>query len=187
MQEPERILFLTKDIDEESSSEIIKAIVNINYYDDEKEKEIIEYTRSPIILNICTNGGLIDYAVSIYDLIKTSKTPIWAYASGIVASAGFLILISADKRFSYENTDILYHQASFGLSRRTVKEASRISEHMNATEEKLEKIVLKNTKIRKQDLDFVNERNQDWHMTTQEALELGVIDEIIKNKERKFK
>ena len=46
-------------------------------------------------------------------------------------------------------------------------------------EKLLEELVLKDTKITKERLKEVNEKKQDWWMDTEEALKLGVIDEII--------
>lgn len=47
------------------------------------------------------------------------------------------------------------------------------------SEELLEELVLKDTKIAKERLKEVNEKRQDWWMDTEEALKLGVVDEII--------
>jgi ATP-dependent protease ClpP protease subunit len=41
-----------------------------------------------------------------------SKTKIHTICTGVAMSAGFMILISGHKRFSYKHSTLLYHQAS---------------------------------------------------------------------------
>jgi len=45
--------------------------------------------------------------------------------------------------------------------------------------DKLEKLTLENTNISKKQLKKVYKRKLDWYLESDEALELGVVDEII--------
>lgn len=102
-------------------------------------------------------------------------------------SCGFLILSCGDRRMVYENTEIMYHQLSWGGFYDKVRTIDETNEQVKKDQEKLENIVLTNTKITQEQLDFVNERKQDWYMTPQEALKLGVVDEIMKPQKKKKK
>lgn len=119
-------------------------------------------------------------AFAICDQIKCSETPVWIYASGEACSAGFLILVCGDRRMAYENASIMYHQLSWRSDYDKVRTIDEHNEQVKKDQEKLEKFVLDNTKITKDQLEHINERKQDWWMDAKEALKLGVIDEIIK-------
>lgn len=122
---------------------------------------------------------MLDYCFAICDHIRCSVTPVWIYASGMADSCGFLILICGDRRIAYENAQIMYHQLSWGGGYGKVRSIDETNEQVKKDQEKLDRIVLTNTKITEEKLEFVNERKQDWYMTPQEAKKLGVIDEII--------
>jgi ATP-dependent protease ClpP protease subunit len=74
----------------------------------------------------------------------------------------------------------MYHQLSWRSDYDKVRTIDEHNEQVKKDQEKLEKFVLDNTKITKDQLEHINERKQDWWMDAKEALKLGVIDEIIK-------
>ena len=47
-------------------------------------------------------------------------------------------------------------------------------------QERLDKFILDNTRITKEQIENMNEKKKDWFMDVEEALKLGVIDEIIR-------
>lgn len=53
-EEVKRDLYLLKELDEGSAAEIIKGILEVNIYDAEQEKKLVNYQRNPIRLHICT-------------------------------------------------------------------------------------------------------------------------------------
>lgn len=53
-EEIKRDIYLLKELDEGSAAEIIKGILEVNIYDAEQEKKLVNYQRSPIRLHICT-------------------------------------------------------------------------------------------------------------------------------------
>lgn len=128
---------------------------------------------------------MLDYGFAICDQIKCSMTPVWIYASGMADSCGFLILICGDRRMAYENTQIMYHQLSWGAGYGKVRSVDETNKQIKKDQEKLDNIVLSNTKITEDKLEYINERKQDWYMTPKEALKLGVIDEIMKTMKKK--
>ncbi len=81
---------------------------------------------------------------------------------------------------AYENTTLMYHQLSWGSGFGKVRDIDEANTQVKKDQEKLDKIILDNTKITKEQLENMNERKKDWFMDVKEAFKLGVIDEIIK-------
>lgn len=175
----ERSLCLIGKIDEDFSKTLIQFIIDINKYDDKKERKVKDFKREPIEIYMTTCGGYMVETFAMYDVIKNSKTPVHFYISGECCSAGFLLIGAATKVYAYKNTQLMYHQISVDLGYSKYQNIKEDLYKIKRDQELLEKLILNDTKITKEQLKEVNEKKQDWWMNTEEALKLGVIDEII--------
>lgn len=81
---------------------------------------------------------------------------------------------------AYENTTIMYNQLSWGSGFGKIRDIDEMNTQVKKDQEKLDKLVLENTKITKEQIETLNEKKKDWFMDVKEAFKLGVIDEIIK-------
>lgn len=177
-----RKLFFGKQVDQESIEELSKEIVLINENDRYLEKiygvHDLNYKPKPIEIFIDSYGGLVYQVFGLIGIMEKSKTPIHTICTGAAMSCGFMMLISGHRRFCYEHATPLYHQVSTGGSgeveflERKVVEAKRL-------QNKFEEMTIRKTSINKERLDEVKEKMIDWYMDSDEALKLGVVDEII--------
>ena len=93
-------------------------------------------------------------------------------------SMGIIVALGARVRKGYRNTTFMIHQvsgATLGALRDmedSVAEASRL----NAV---LFRIIRSQTKVTQEQLDEVLQQKKDWFLTADEALELGILTEII--------
>ena len=93
-------------------------------------------------------------------------------------SMGVIVALGAKVRKAYRNTTFMIHQVSglsFGTLREmedTVAEASRINEI-------LFNIIKSKTKVTEAQLNEVLQKKKDWFMTAEEALELGILTELV--------
>jgi ATP-dependent Clp protease protease subunit len=94
-------------------------------------------------------------------------------------SAGFMILICGHKRFAHKLSTPLYHQVSSGAIG-TAKEIEEKVVEIKRLQNQLESVVKEKTNISKKKLKDIFNTQKDWYMTADEALELNVIDEILK-------
>ena len=91
---------------------------------------------------------------------------------------GIIILLAAKNRKAYRNTTFMIHEISgcfvgkVADMEETVDETKRLN---NVTFD----IIKKETNITKSKLMDIYERKKDWFITADEALELGIITEII--------
>lgn len=178
-----RNLFLADQVTQSSMNELSKAIVAINE-DDEKLKKIyaaygFEYKPTPIKLYIDSYGGAVYQCFGLIGIMETSKTPVHTIVTGCAMSCGFIILIHGHKRFAHRHATPLYHQVSTGFRGKLADMEEDIKETQRL-QKKIEEMTLDKTKITSKKLEKIFKRKIDWFMSADEALKLGVIDEIIK-------
>lgn len=163
------IIYIPSSIDEEMANKVTQAMLLINAADSTRQVNL--YINSP--------GGSVFEALAIYDVMRIIANPVATYCIGTALSAAAVILASGDKgkRYATPHSRILLHQvwrSSLGGRTEDVKVAARLQESL---EHSLIEILSEHTgqdktKI-KQDMTF------DFWLTAQEALEYGIIDQII--------
>lgn len=177
-----RNLYLSEQVDQESIEKIIKGIIEINESDEYLKKfgELYGfiYNAKPINLYIDSFGGNAYQAFGLISVIEKSKTEICTICTGAAMSAGFLILISGHKRFAYKYSTPLYHQVS-SFKGGTLKDLEDDVIETKRLQKMMEKLILEKTYISKEKLKQVYTEKLDWYMGSDEALKLGVIDEIL--------
>ena len=178
----DRFLYLPEQVNQESMNKLTKSIVDINA-DDAHLKKLyavhgLDYAPQPIKIYIDSYGGAVYQCFGLLGVMEKSETPIHTIVTGAAMSCGFMILISGHKRFGYKLSTPLYHQVSTGF-RGKVQDMEESLEETKRLQKMIEKITLAQTEIPKKRLKEVLKNKVDWYMTAKEALELGVIDEII--------
>ncbi len=118
--------------------------------------------------------------MAIVDTMNYIKCPVSTICIGLAASMGSVLLASGEKgkRFATPNSEILIHQPliSGGLSGQTT-EIKIHADHMVKIREKLNKLLSEKTGQSLEQIEKDTER--DHYMTAEEALNYGLIDEII--------
>ncbi len=178
-----RNLYLPKQVDQASMNELTKGILEINESDKHLSKLYsvynLEYTPSPIKIFIDSYGGQVYQCFGLIGVMESSDTPVHTIVTGAAMSCGFIILINGHKRFAYNHATPLYHQVSTGFFGK-VKDMEEKLEETKRLQSKIEDMTLRLTKISKKKLNDILKNKKDWYMTSESALELGVIDSIIK-------
>jgi ATP-dependent Clp protease protease subunit len=177
-----RDLFFIKQVDQASIGDVTQKIIEINQ-DDEHLKKVysiygLKYEPEPIKIYIDSYGGYVYQCFGLLSVMERSETPIHTIVTGCAMSCGFMMLISGHKRFAHKLSTPLYHQVSGGAFG-TVKEMEEKIEESKRLQEQLESIVREKTNISKKKLKEIFDTKKDWYMTSEEALSLGVIDEIL--------
>lgn len=177
-----RKIFFSKQVDQETIEEVSKQIIEINENDEYLVKlyEIhdLEYKPKPIEIFIDSYGGYVYQIFGLVGIMEKSKTPIHTICTGAAMSCGFILLINGHKRFCYEYGTPLYHQVS-SVAWGEVQNMEEELKEVKRLQNKMEEMTLRKTKITKERLDEIREKKIDWFMTADEALKLGVVDEIV--------
>lgn len=164
----DRIIFLGGPIDDEAANLVIAQMLFLEA--DNPEKDINLYINS--------TGGLVSSGLAIYDTMQYIKCDISTICMGVAASMAAVILMagSKGKRFALPNSRILIHQPMGGVQ----GQASDIEIHAKEIlriKQKLNEIISYHTckDIKQVEIDT----DRDFWMSSEEAKNYGIIDNVI--------
>jgi len=163
----DRIIFIGGEITDSSANIIIGELL---YLDSLNNDDISIYINSP--------GGSVTAGLAIYDTMNFIKSRVSTICIGMAASMGAFLLSSGTKglRYALPNSEIMIHQP-LGGAQGQATEIKIAAEHILKIKDKLNKILSKNTK---QDIKTIEkDTDRDNFMSANEALEYGLIDNII--------
>ncbi len=167
----ERIIFLGAPIDDTIANLVIAQLLFLEA--ENPDKDIHLYINSP--------GGVVTSGLAIYDTMQFIKPDITTLCLGQAASMAAVLLAAGTKgkRFTLPHSRILLHQPMGGFQ----GQASDIDIHAReilALREKLNEILSKHTG---QDVEKIRiDTDRDYFMSGQEALEYGLVDEVIEKR-----
>ena len=164
----DRILFLGSEITDDEANVIIAQLLFLEA--DDPDKDIFLYINSP--------GGSVSAGLAIYDTIRYLKCEVVTICVGMAASMGAFLLAAGakGKRKALPNSEIMIHQPSGGA----YGQASDVkihAEHIVKTRRKLNEILAERTGKPLSVIEDATER--DNFLSAEEALEFGIIDEIV--------
>jgi len=167
----DRIIFLGTVIDDNVANLIVAQMLYLEA--DNPDKEIFFYLNSP--------GGSVSSGMAIYDTMRYIKSPISTVCMGQSASMAAILLAAGEKkkRFALPHSRILIHQPLGGFQGQATdidiqaKEILRLKDELNKILAELTGQPL---------LRIMNDTERDYFMTSEQAKEYGLIDEIIVRK-----
>ena len=187
----DRTITIFNDVEEGSMATAIEKIFQINQEDKAWKRNLcsvmdmsgikfdpttIEMPHIQMLLS--TYGGCVYDGLSLYDAVKNSNTEVDITCFGKIMSMGIILLLSAKTRKAYRNTTFMIHEGSSGFIGK-VADMEESVEESKRLREVIFDIIEKETKISKAKLDEVRKSRMDWFLTAEEALEYGLITEII--------
>lgn len=167
-----RVIWIDTDIDV-SALDIIAKILHWN----REDQHLPIAARQPIKLFFHSPGGQLDVEEAIVSIIKLSKTPVHGVALGMVASAASLIYLSCHKRYALPNAYFIFHRGSCANMGGNYNEIAAAMEDYKAQIEKMEKFYIEHTKYSEKEIR--EKISTDWYVHCDEALEKGVVTDII--------
>ncbi len=149
-----------------------------NVFDLEESNMIVKIEPSPIKLYITSPGGYIYQVFGVIDTIKSTKVPVHTYCKGMVASAGTLLSLAGKKRYISENSYMLIHELRGG---NWGKYSQLKDQFENQTQlmKHIKDYYIKYTKLTDEQLEEQLKKDNMWN--AEKCLEVGLVDEIIKN------
>ena len=164
----ENIVFLGTPIDDTVANLVCAQLLHLE--SDNPEKDINLYINSP--------GGDINALFAIYDTMTYIRPDVATICYGQAASAAAVLLAAGakGKRFALPHARVLIHQPYAGAQGQ-VSDIELASQEIQRLKTALEEILAQHTG---QDVDKIHtDTDRDFVMTADEAVEYGIIDEVI--------
>jgi ATP-dependent Clp protease protease subunit len=164
----ERIIFLNGPVEDVMSSLVCAQLLFLE--SENPNKDIYMYINSP--------GGVVTSGLAIYDTMQYIRPDVATLCIGQAASMGSLLLTAgaAGKRYSLPHSRIMTHQPSGGFQ----GQATDIEIHAKeilSLRGRLNKIYENHSGKTLKQIEKIMER--DTFMSPEEALEMGLIDEVV--------
>ncbi len=164
----DRIVFLGTEVNDDVANLITAQFLFLESED--PEKEISFYINSP--------GGSVTAGLAIYDTMQFIKPPVSTLCLGQAASMAALLLAAGQKgrRYALPHSRILIHQVMGGAQGQATDIDIHAREILRLREE-VNNILVRHTgqNLRKVEKDT----GRDFFMPPEQAVEYGLIDEVI--------
>jgi ATP-dependent Clp protease protease subunit len=170
----ERIIFLGMPIDDQVGNLVVAQLLFLEHED--PERDIYLYLNSP--------GGVITAGLAIYDTMQFIRPAVSTICLGMAASMATILLAGGapGKRYALPNSTIHIHQPMGGVSGQAIdmeiqaREIMRLRNVING-------ILVKHTGQASERIAQDTDRN--YYMAAEQAVEYGIIDEVLAPHERK--
>ena len=163
----DRIIFLSEDVNDVTASLVIAQMLFLEGAD--ADQDISFYINSP--------GGSVTAGIAIYDTMNFIKCDVSTICVGMAASMGAFLLAAGakGKRFALPNSEIMIHQPSGGMQGQ-VTDIKIHSDRIIRIKHKLNEILAQNCG---KPIEVVaQDTERDYFMSSQEALDYGIIDKV---------
>ena len=164
-----RIIMLGDEVNEQTANVVMAQMLFLEKED--PEADIHFYINSP--------GGSVYDGLAIYDVMQFVSCPVATTCFGKAASMGAVLLAGGEKgkRRILPNSRVMIHQVSSGF-RGTTADINVQAKETNFLMDKLMEILSNHTGKTTEQVRIDCDR--DYWMSAEEALEYGIIDEILK-------
>ena len=167
----DRIIFLGVPIDDDVANIVTAQLLFLASNDNQGD----------ISLYINTPGGQVSSGLSIYDTMQIIQPDVATICTGMAASMGSVLLCAGapGKRTALQHSRVMIHQP-LGGARGQASDIMIAAQEIEKTKKELYTIISEHSG---QPLDKIYaDGDRDFWMTSQEAKEYGMIDEILTKK-----
>ena len=164
----DRIIFIDSEIDDVTSNLVIAQLLFLEGED--PDRDIFLYLNSP--------GGLITSGLAIYDTMQYVRPDISTICIGQAASMAAVLLCSGakGKRYALPNARLMIHQPLGGAQGQATDIEIAAKEIMR-NRELLEEILVQHTGQTAETIH--RDADRDFYMSAKEAVEYGLVDEVL--------
>ena len=137
---------------------------------EDPDKDISMYIQSP--------GGIITAGLAIYDTVQLIRAPVSTICIGMAASMGTVLLCAGakGKRYALPNATIHMHQPAGGVQGQAA-DIEIAAREILRLQDLIRTILVKHTG---QSLEKIaHDTDRDFYLNPQQAVEYGLIDEIL--------
>ena len=164
----DRIIFLGSQINDDVANSVVAQLLFLQSED----------AKADVRLFINSPGGSVTSGMAIYDTMQLIECDVETCCIGQCASMGAVLLTAgaAGKRKALPNSRIMIHQPLAGMEG-SAEDIMIHAKEFGKVKERLNKVLIKHTGHPLQKIE--EDTDRDRFMTAEEALEYGLIDEVI--------
>jgi ATP-dependent Clp protease protease subunit len=164
----DRIIFIDSEIDDITSNLVIAQLLFLEGED--PDRDIFLYLNSP--------GGLITSGLAIYDTMQYVRPDVSTICIGQAASMAAVLLCAGakGKRYALPNARLMIHQPLGGAQGQATDIEIAAKEIMR-NRELIEDILVKHTGQKRETIH--RDADRDFYMSAKEAVEYGLVDEVL--------
>jgi len=143
------------------------------------ENHVVKKKKKELLLMICSDGGSMENAFALIDVMKSSSIPVKTVGLGSIASSGLLIFLAGTKgrRVLTPNTSILSHQYSWGSDGKH-HELWAVTKEFGLAHERMVRHYQESTGLDEETIKTKLLPANDVYLNADEALALGICDYI---------
>ncbi len=164
----ERIIFLNGEVNDSVSALVCAQLLFLES----------ENPKKPISLYINSPGGVVTSGLAMYDTMRYIRAPVHTLCMGTARSMGSFLLMAGEPghRVALPNASILIHQPSGGFQGQA-SDMQIHAEEILKTKRRMTQLYAEHCGRSYE--DFERAMDRDRFMTSEEALEWGLIDQIM--------
>jgi ATP-dependent Clp protease protease subunit len=165
-----RIVYCDDAVDEKLRKRVVRGL------------KLLDRTEGKITVVVSCEGGIVDDGMAIYDAIRACRNEVHVEVLGIAASMGSVIMQAGDKVIMGANSKIMIHLGTFAMdSDHHINAKNSLEDNDRHNEWMIDLFIgkIKQKKPRYTRKQFEEEIKFDRYIYAEEALKLGLIDDII--------
>ena len=168
----DRIIFVDGEINDMSADAIVAQLLFLDSQD--PEKDICLYINSP--------GGSVTAGLAVYDTMQQIRSDIQTFCLGQAASMAAILLAGGTKgkRSALPSSRVLIHQPWGGAQGQAVDIGIQAREIIRLKKLTIEYFAFHTGKTEEQ---IARDMERDFFMSAQEALDYGIVDQVMKRRE----
>ena len=165
----DRIIFIGTAIDDGVANLVVAQMLYLQMED--PDRDISLYINSP--------GGAVTAGLAIYDTIQFVRCDVTTYCMGQASSMAALLLAAGTtkKRFSLPHARIMIHQP-WGGTQGAAADISIQAQEILRLRKRLNELLAQHTAQKLEKIE--KDTDRDFFMTAEDAVEYGIVDEVIK-------
>jgi len=143
-----------------------------------------EMSSKPITIYMTSYGGNAEAMMALHDTIEQTRCKFVFYGMGHVGSAATWIMCCCDERYLSKLTRVLIHEGNNDPGCRTLADQKIYQNEEQIIQSKLNQVFADNSYPDKKFYDRLTSTGKDIFISAEEALKLGLIDEIVEYRKR---
>lgn len=166
-----RKIFLTEEVNHETSSALIKKLMAL---EEQSDEDITIFINSP--------GGDVLSGLAVFDYIKMMKSPVKTVCIGTCYSMGAILFLAGKDRLVFPHSRLMIHDPSYSTNDIGGKKPHEIQQQVDKLMETRDVLARIIAEVTDHPLDeILKVTSEDTYYNAEEALSFGLATQIINN------